>query len=46
MLAPLKATITQAKSAAQASADSQPGPPMTAIAIPTKAAAEVIASEV
>src|ERR1043166_2972511 len=37
--------IIDAKSAAQSSADSQPGPPIRAIEIPTNAAAEVIASE-
>ena len=39
-------TITpEARSAAQSSADSQPGPPISATEMPTKAAAEVIASE-
>ena len=39
-------TITpEARSAAQSSADSQPGPPISAMQMPTKAAAEVMASE-
>ena len=41
---PLIAMTAAATRAAQSSADSQPGPPQSAIAMPTNAAAEVIAS--
>ena len=45
MLKPLTAMITHAKSAAQSSAVSQPGPPQSAMLIPTNAAPEVSASD-
>ena len=44
MLTPLKKMTPDAASAAQSSADSQPGPPQSAIEMPTNAAADVTAS--